>query len=188
MTATTSAGQKYGDADRYRLDRESGSVVLARRRGDDLRPGEVELVEVGALGDTVWRRRLEFEPAKPSQAMLDAAIDSVVTVVMDWMEAGPGAVRDMVEEALYAPQYLPSIRSFMLSASSGQVWLRSQERLDTLSVWYSIERGDTVTPPRRVLLPESLEVHDANATHVWGVWKDELGVNYVTGRRLVPPP
>lgn len=25
------------------------------------------------------------------------------------------------------------------------------------------------------------------ATHVWGVWKDELGVNYVTGRRLVPP-
>ena len=75
----------------------------------------------------------------------------------------------------------------MLSASSGEVWLQSQERVDTLRVWYAVERGDTVTPPRRVLLPESLEVHDATATHVWGAWKDELGVNYVVGRRLVPP-
>ncbi len=184
------AGQEYADSDWYRLDRESGSVVLARMRGDDLRPGETELVEVGAAGDTVWRRRLEFEPARLSRAMLDAAIDSVVAAVPDLLvlEVGPGAVRDMVEEALYAPEYLPSVRSFMLSASSGQVWLRSQERRDTLSVWYSIERGDTVTPPRRVLLPESLEVHDANATHIWGSWKDELGVNYVAGRRLVPPP
>ena len=105
------AGQTYSDADRYRLDREAGSVVLGRRVG----------------------------------------------------------------------------RSFMLSASSGQVWLQSQERVDTLRVWYAMERGDTVTPPRRVLLPESLEVHDATATHVWGAWKDELGVNYVVGRKLVPP-
>ncbi|MDE2764060.1 MAG: hypothetical protein OXQ94_15950 [Gemmatimonadota bacterium] len=59
--------------------------------------------------------------------------------------------------------------------------------MDTLAVWYTIERGDTLTPPRRVLLPEPLKVHDANATHVWGVWEDELGVNYVVGRRLVPP-
>ena len=181
------SAQRYSDSDRYRLDRESGSVVLARRAGDELRPGEAELIEVSASGDTVWRRRLEFEPVRLSQAMVDATIDSVVTVVIDWMEAGPGAVRDMVEEALYAPEYLASIRTFMLSASSGQVWLRSRERVDTLSVWYSIERGDTVTPPRRVLLPESLEVQDANATHVWGVWRDELGVNYVVGRRLVPP-
>jgi len=38
----------------------------------------------------------------------------------------------------------------MLSASSGQVWLQSQERVDTLTVWYSIERGDTVPGAGRV--------------------------------------
>jgi len=27
---------------------------------------------------------------------------------------------------------------------------------------------------------------DATGTHVWGVWKDELDVNHVVGRRLVP--
>ena len=120
--------------------------------------------------------------------MLRPTLDSLARVVMKEVEVGPGAARDLAEEALHTPEYLPAFRSFMLSASSGQVWLRSQERRDTLSVWYSIERGDTVTPPRRVLLPESLEVHDANATHVWGRWVDELGVNYVVGRRLVPPP
>ena len=36
---------------------------------------------------------------------------------------------------------------------------------NTLNVWYSIERGDTVTPPRRVLLPEWFLVHDATDTH-----------------------
>ncbi|MDE2873254.1 MAG: hypothetical protein OXQ94_16370 [Gemmatimonadota bacterium] len=181
------AGQTYADSDWYRLDRDAGGAVLARMVGDDLQPGETKLTEVSALGDTVWRRRLRFEPAKLSQAMLDATIDSLVAVVIEQVEASPGGARSLAEEALYAPEYLPSIRSFILSASSGQVWLQSQERVDTLSVWYSIERGDTVTPPRRVLLPESLEVHDATATHVWGAWKDEHGVNYVVGRRLVPP-
>ena len=181
------AGQPYSDSDWYRLDREAGSVVLARSAGDDLQGGEVDLIEVNATGDTVWRRRLELEPAKLSRAMLDATMDSLVRVVMKEMEVGPGRARDLAEEALYAPEYLPSVRSFILSASSGQVWLRSQERVDTLSVWYSVERGDTVTPPRRVLLPESIVLTDATETHVWGVWKDELDVNHVVGRRLVPP-
>ena len=186
------AGQTYSDADWYRLDREAGSVLLGRRVGEDLKPGEAEVVEVGASGDTVWRRGVELGAVRLTRAMLESSIDSLAEILKRREKARPGihkgrSARDLAEEALYAPEYLPSFRSFMLSASSGEVWLQSQERMDTLSVWYTIERGDTVTPPRRVLLPESLEVHDATATHVWGAWKDELGVNYVVGRRLVPP-
>ena len=70
--------------------------------------------------------------------------------------------------------------------SSGHIWIQSHERRDSLSVWYSIERGDDESPPRRVLLPEWFQVFDATETHVWGVWKDELDINYVVGRRLVP--
>jgi len=186
------AGQTYADSDWYRLDREAGTVLIARSAGKDLEPGEAEVIEVSASGDTVWRRRVALAPVRLTRAMLESSIDSLADILERREEANPGVLggrsaRDLAEEALYAPKYLPSVRSFMLSASSGEVWLRSQERVDTLSVWYAMERGDTVTPPRRVLLPESLEVHDATATHVWGAWKDELGVNYVVGRRLMPP-
>jgi len=92
---------------------------------------------------------------------------------------------DAVESALFAPEYLPAARAFYLT-SSGQIWIQSHEQQDTLSVWYSLERRDNESPPRRVLLPEWFQVMDATETHVWGVWKDELDINYVVGRRLVP--
>ena len=57
--------------------------------------------------------------------------------------------------------------------------------MDTLIVWYSVERGDDESPPQRVLLPDWLVLLDATDTHVWGVWRDELDINYVVGRRLV---
>jgi len=181
------ARQPYSDADWRRFDRETGSVLLGVRTGEELRPGEADMIEVSASGDTVWRRRVALAPVRLTRTLLEPTLDSLESVVIEQEAAGPGSARDLAEEVLHTPEYLPAFRSFMLSASSGQVWLQSQERVDTLAVWYTIERGDTVTPPRRVLLPESLKVHDANATHVWGVWEDELGVNYVVGRRLVPP-
>ena len=93
--------------------------------------------------------------------------------------------REEVEKAMHLPEYLPAVRTFHLT-SSGHVWMQSHERRDTLSVWYSLERGDNESPPRRVLLPEGFELKDATDTHLWGVWKDELDINYVMGRRLVP--
>ncbi len=58
--------------------------------------------------------------------------------------------------------------------------------MDTLVAWYAVRRG-TDAPARRVLLPRSFDVRDASDTHVWGVRKDELGVDHVLGRRLVGP-
>lgn len=80
---------------------------------------------------------------------------------------------------------MPAIREFVLT-SSGHVWVASQERVDTLRVWYSVVRGDNETPPRRVLLPEWFRVLDGTDIHLWGVWKEELDINYVVGRRLEP--
>ena len=94
--------------------------------------------------------------------------------------------RDLVEGALHVPEYLPAVKIFHLT-SSRDVWIQSHEQQDTLSVWYSLERGDTESPPRRVLLPEGFQLLDATETHVWGVWQDELDISYVVGRRLVPP-
>ena len=56
---------------------------------------------------------------------------------------------------------------------------------DTLRAYYVVRRGGADEPPRRVLLPESLMVHDATDTHVWGIWRDSMDRPHVVGRRLV---
>ena len=182
------AAQPYSEADYYGMDAGAGTVVIARSAGDNLEPGEAELMEIGAAGDTVWRRWLKFRPVRPTRAMVDAAIDRVVGIIERSEEGTPGflggrSAREVAEDALHTPDYLPAVRRFTL-ASSGHVWLESHESMDTLRVWHSIERGDTESPPRRVLLPEWFQVMDATNTHVWGVWTDELDINYIVGRRL----
>lgn len=170
------SAQPYADSDIYWEDPGAGSVVVARRAGEDLGPGQTELIEVIAPGDTVWERRMEFDPVRLTRPMVDAAIDDWRSVVDESRRPS----REAVEDALHLPEYLPAVRTFHLT-SSGHVRIRSHERRDTLSVWYSLVRGDDESPPRRVLLPEGFQLFDATETHVWGVWKDELGINYVCG-------
>ena len=184
------AAQPYSDADWHLLDREAGSVVVARLAGDDLQAGEVELIEASASGETVWRRRLGLKPIRLGEVTLDDAIDGLAGAVKREEETTPGilggrSARDLAREALYAPEFLPSVAKFALT-SSGEVWLQTRELSDSLSVWYSIKRGDKESSPRRVLLPGWFALTDATDSHVWGVLEDELGVNHVVGRRLVP--
>ena len=193
------AGQPFSDAEEYLLEPGTGTVLVARVAGEHLGPGEAELVEFAAeagdgrsVGDTVWRRRLRFEPIRLTPATVEAAVDRMVETHVRRVDEGEAgrrvleSARRNIEESIHVPEYLPAVRK-LFTASSGQVWLLSYETVDTLNVWYSVERGDTVSPPRRVLLPEWFLVHDATETHVWGVWEDELDINYVVGRRLVPP-
>lgn len=175
------AAQPYEGGDTYWEDPGAGTVVVVRRSGHRLGPGVTELLEmeVAAGRDTVWQRRLELEAIRLTQAMREATIDGVGSGLEDPLP------RDAVEQALYAPDYLPAVSRLTL-ASSGHVWLGTHEQQDTLRVWYSLKRGDNESPPRRILLPEWLHVMDATEAHVWGVWQDELDISYVVGRRLVP--
>ena len=175
------SAQPYSDADLYWEDPGAGTIVVARRAGEHLDPGEAELMELSAAGDTVWKRRIAFDPLRLTQPKVDATID-------DWrsvLDASRRPSREAVENALHLPEHLPAVKIFHLT-SSGHIWIQSHEQRDTLSVWYSLERGDDESPPRRVFLPEGFELMDATDTHVWGVWQDELDINYVVGRRLMP--
>ena len=184
-------GQPYWESDQYQFDPRTGTVVVARVAGEGLGPGEAELIEVTARGDTAWRRRLRFEPVRVTPEMAEAEIDALVERARgnpgrgrDNMDRWLRHAREVIEKTVRIPPYAPAIKTLTM-ASSGQLWIRSHEKSDTLSVWYSLDRG-AESPPRRVLLPDWLFVRDATETHVWGVWRDELDVNYVVGRRLVP--
>ena len=183
--------QPFSDADLYEADPVAGTFVLARNVGGGLRAGEAETLEIAATGDTLWQRRLQFEPLPLAGPVLDEAIRRELEDVNRLSEQDPGflggrSAREVLEEALHLPEYLPAVKRFFLTSFSEEVWIQSHERVDTLSVWYTIPRGEDEAPPRRVLLPSSFWAHDATETHVWGVWRDELDVNYAVGRRLVP--
>ena len=195
----TFPGQPFPDADQYELDPGAGTVLVARVAGEHLGAGEAELFELSAVadgartvGDTVWRRRLAFEPLRLTSAMVEAAIDRMAERHVKRVPEGDAGVRVRasarkdIAKSIHVPgEHLPAVKG-LFTASSGQVWILSHETLDTLDVWYSVERGDDESPPRRVLLPDWFLVMDATDTHVWGVWRDELDINYVVGRRLAP--
>lgn len=175
-------GQRYSDSDLTSF--EPGTVVVLRRTGGR---GVVELIELNADGDTVWSRLLRFEPLRLTAAMIRERGDFVVAN-LTIPGVPPGRLREAWEKGLYKPEYLPAAKGMVLTAS-GEVWLttfESSESSDTLAVSYAVRRGDMTEPPRRVLLPKSISLHDATDTHVWGIWEDSLGVPHVVGRRLVP--
>ena len=184
--ATSYTVQPFSDADMFLFDPGGqGSVVVVRRAG--MEPGVVELLELAADGDTIWQRRLEFEPMKLTATMVDAEVHPLAEMFSQLGFQQPYLdTRRALEEALYEPEYAPAVRTIFQLAASGDVWLRTRETSDTLRAWYSIRRGDETNEPRRVLLPEWFLVLDATETHVWGVWTDSLDVPYVVGRRLLP--
>lgn len=180
--------QPLGDFDLSWFDPVMGSLVVARR---NLGGGEVELVEIRANGDTAWHRRLAPPPVRLDSDQSGRMIDSYARQVAamrgsDGEDQAYRAMRAVVREALYMPDPLPGARR-VRGTASGEIWFRGYEVQDSLSVWYSVPRDRHDEGARRVLLPVGFRATDATDTHVWGVRQDELGTQYIVGRRLVPP-
>ena len=179
--------QFFGDFDLTWFDPDAGSVVVLRR---NLGGGAVELTEIEADGDTLWRRRVAPAPVPLDPGRLDTYIDEVAgryAAALGGGDAQSGmfeAIRDAIAEAVYVPDPLPGA-TLLHGTSTGEVWFRGHQRQDTLSVWHALDRDGV--GGRIVLIPSRFRPMDATDTHVWGVRTDELGVQYVVGRRLVPP-
>lgn len=174
--------QPFGDHDRMRL--EPGAAMAMRMKEA---PGAVELIEVDDAGDTVWHRRLQFEPRELPPRMIEEAAEGVVSAWDGQFGMSDRDVYDAYMEGLHRPRYLPAVDGSPVLTTSGEVWLRSFEvsDTDTLGTYYAVRRGDMEDEPRRVLLPEWLRVNDATDTHVWGIWRDSMDRPHVVGRRLV---
>lgn len=182
-------GQPLADHDLTYFDPQSGNLVIARR---NLGSGVIELLEITPLGDTIWHRRFEVEPVSLSVELLEGVIDVLTDQLLNQSAmAGQGVsgveARALIEDALYAPDPLPSARE-LRGMSTAEVWMQTFEEADTLSVWYTIGRADNESELRRVLLPTGFRARDATPTHVWGLRRDSLGVTYVAGRKLVRRP
>ena len=180
--AGSQMGQFFGDYDLTWFDPVAGTVVVVRR---NLGAGRVELLEIDAAGDTVRRRLLAPPPVSLTAEQLANNIDNLALLMGRHHPVPLAKVRAAVEEALYVPDPLPGAMR-VHGTVSGEIWLNGFETEDSLGVWYSVAPGDEAAV-RKVLLPAGFRAMDATATHVWGVRRDELGVEYVAGLRLVSP-
>ncbi|MDE2761899.1 MAG: hypothetical protein OXQ94_07285 [Gemmatimonadota bacterium] len=179
-------GQIYGDYDLTFFEPVLGTVVVLRR---NLGGGLVELVEINADGDTVLQRRVATSPVTMEQDQLESFIDDLAQQYSKWVPPGSSppyrALRAAIEEAVYIPNPLPGAR-MVRGTASGEIWFRAIKGVDSHGLWYAVSRDSTASWLRKVLLPPGFTLTDATETHVWGVRRDELGVQYVVGRRLVP--
>ena len=175
-------GQRFGDFDQVRF--EPGAAIVMRTKGG---PGSVELIEIDGAGDTVWHRRLQLEPIELDRSVVDEVLDGLAESFAPFQtqRATREQLREIYDNALYQPEHLPAAEGPPIPTSSGEVWFRTHETVDALRVHYAVRRGDIEQPPRRVLLPEWLWVHDATATHVWGVRRDPTDGQRVFGLRLL---
>ncbi|MXW16260.1 MAG: hypothetical protein F4123_10665 [Gemmatimonadetes bacterium] len=175
--------QSLGDFDLTWFDPMAGSVVVVRR---NLGPGEVDLAEIGADGETTWHRRLATPPVTLGPERTANYIDQMARQLSGFGGRSFETMRAAVQEALYVPDPLPGA-VHVRGTVSGEIWFSGFERDDSLSAWYSLRRSDGPGGVRRILVPLGFTVMDATDTHVWGLRRDDLGVEYVAGRRLVPP-
>ena len=180
--------QPYHDADAWDFDPGAGSIVVLRK---NLEPGRVRLMELSALGDTIWRQDL-LRPVVPfSPEVLDEYVEWLVQQLFAQTQ-GSGLplsrtdIRKAVDEALYIPEFYPAAQ-VVRAMASGNVWFKTFESADADSIqtWYALRRGEDASGLRRILLPLEFFPQAATDTHVWGVRRDTLGINYVAGRRLV---
>ena len=186
--AYMSSAQLLSDQDLHEIDLGTGTLVVVRRKGG---AGLVELLEIAASGDTLWRRQDTVAPIPITPERVAWYADVHTEMVESFVSGMPGGLsgtgdlRKKAVEAMYVPEsgYFPPVSSLMLS-SSGHIWL-SIRGADTLPAWYSFPRGDVESPARKVLLPRGFRLMDATETHVWGTRRDSLDIPYVVGRRLV---
>ena len=180
-------GQPFADNDFPYFAADGGRVGIVVRNGA---PGEVQLTEISTSADTVWTRRISLPPQRLSPEQHRTTLDGITRSVLDGWDPSryesEETLRSRTEEALYSPDYLPSITA-AVSTGSGELWLRSSETSDTLVAWYTFARGDPNSTLRRVLLPTWFRTRDATATHVWGTRMNSSGAAQVLGRRLAVP-
>ena len=170
--------QPFVAPDDFALDPWNGSVVFSRSPGTP--PGLLELIEVSIAGDTLWTRRIHLPPIPVTEDEIYAAADEFAPLLAD---GTPAQKRDAVRDRMIIPEYWPATLGIGLR-SNGEIWFQPAGE-DDPRIWYAVRKRDDEGPIQRIVVPESFRPLDANATHVWGVRTDEMGVQYVAGLRLV---
>ena len=174
--------QPWIPPDHYQMDPWNGSVVISRPLRTQ--PGVLELIEVSIAGDTLWTRQVQLPPIPVTEDDIETAVDDHAPFFGEDEDAGvPLLLRRTVRNAFIIPDHWPAAREIRLM-SNGEIWFQPAGH-ENPGMWYAVRKREDEGPIRSVVLPERFRPLDVNATHVWGVRRDEMDVGYVAGFRLV---
>ena len=177
--------QEWIVPDSFRPDPVSGSVIVARIGA--VPPGTLELIEISLTGDTVWTRQVRLPPIPIGDDEVQAVVQQRAGIFASWRgDSIPSRfLRRRVRDAIVVPEAWPVTKGIRVMPN-GEIWFRAAKS-DVPGVWYAVRRVDGDGPIRRITLPEWFNPRDVTETHVWGERRDELGIEYVVGRRLIAP-
>lgn len=177
--------QEWIVPDSFRPDPVSGNTIVARIEASP--PGALELIEISLTGDTVWTRQVRLPPIPIGDDEVESVVQRTAAVFASWRgDSIPSpSLRRRVRDAIVVPEAWPATKGIRVM-SNGEIWFRAAKS-DVPGVWYAVRRADGNGPIRRITLPESFNPRDVTDTHVWGERRDELGIEYVVGRRMIAP-
>lgn len=88
---------------------------------------------------------------------------------------------DLIRESLFLPAHLPPVTA-LVAGQDGSIWLQRERGIGGEAEWWVLD-GELALQAR-IVAPRDLEIMDASTEHVWGVRKDELGLEFVERYRI----
>ncbi len=176
------SGQPFDDSHIPSIG-ERGVTVLERRAWTGTGEATVRVTKIGLDGDTLFAAAVPYDPVPlPSERY-----DSAVAVKVDqWRDRPFSASEADIRKAMYRPSHLPAVRGLM-QAEDGPIWLRRYDPVESetgeqMNEWWVLDADGA--PLARALTPVGLSMRVINGDTVWGVERDELGVEYIVRYRL----
>jgi len=178
------SSQPFGDG--YRpLVGEDGMLVLERRAWTGEGDAVLRVTKIGLDGDTVFTAAVPYDPVPLSAARFDSAVAARAERWKD--DSGPFSASEAdVRDAMYRPSYLPAVRGIR-QAGDRTIWLRRWDPVETedgesMTEWWILDAQGA--PLARALTPAGVGISVIDDGTVWGIERDELGVQFMVRYRL----
>ncbi|WP_419949279.1 hypothetical protein [Candidatus Palauibacter sp.] len=157
----------------------SGAVIVEGRSWTGTGPAEYGVTRVDAEGDTLFHRRIAYEPLPVPDGYYDPDIEESleIPVVADRRRFA-AALREFLERVRYFP---PVTR--VQVGSDFTTWIAGPDEAGE-QTWLVLDPSGASIG--RFRLPATSRVSDANRTEAWVVEKDALDIPYVVRYEIVP--
>ncbi|WP_419163213.1 hypothetical protein [Candidatus Palauibacter sp.] len=157
----------------------SGAVQVKRKSSEGSGSAEFEVVRIGVLGDTLFRRRIGYEPRRVPEGFYTDEISRSLDGprVVD-RGAHASALREFYEQR----RYFPPVTTVRVG-SDGTTWLAGLDE-DGVREWLVLDASGASIG--RFRLPTTSRVSAANRIEAWVVEKDALDIPYVVRYDIVP--
>jgi hypothetical protein len=169
------------DADLFSVAPDGSAVVYVRRPVPTAPATATYTVSrLRSPRDTVWVREHRFQPQRITARSAAALRAEIVRNLV-----GPGITRREAETIAARPDLIPGFYPPVSALVAGQdcmTWLLMEGADASTTTWLVLDEAGV--PVGIMPLPRSTRVLAAGRTHLWGVERDELDVEYVVRYRI----